>query len=111
MTSQLEDYHKQLTQNTQKLHEMAHYDSLTGLINRPHLIELVDERLNSENEEERKFAFIYLDLDNFKHINDALGHLVGDNLLSIVASRLRDCCRENDLVARTGGDEFLLSAW
>jgi diguanylate cyclase (GGDEF)-like protein len=108
VTTQLEDYHKQLTNNSQKLFEMAHFDSLTGLINRPHLTELVDERLASDDELERKFAFIYLDLDNFKHINDALGHLVGDNLLNVISKRLIEFVGDEGLVARTGGDEFCL---
>lgn len=108
VTSQLESFHKELTQNTQKLFEMAHFDLLTGLINRPYLTALIDEKLAADDEQERRFSLIYLDLDNFKHINDALGHLVGDNLLSIVASRLKSCVGSLDLVARTGGDEFCL---
>ena len=108
VTSQLESFHKELTQNSQKLFEMAHFDVLTGLINRTYLTYLVDQKLASEDEREKRFCLIYLDLDNFKHINDALGHLVGDNLLTIVASRLKSCVGSLDLVARTGGDEFCL---
>lgn len=108
VTSQLENFHQELTQNTQKLFEMAHFDSLTGLINRAYLTYLTDEKLASSDERERRFSLVYLDLDNFKHINDALGHLVGDNLLSIVATRLKSCVGAMDFVARTGGDEFCL---
>jgi diguanylate cyclase (GGDEF)-like protein len=86
---------------------MAHHDSLTGLANR----ELFKQRL----EEALKWigrgqglAVFYLDLDNFKIINDTLGHPVGDSLLRAVAGRLRKCVRESDLVARFGGDEFAI---
>ncbi|PIE43107.1 MAG: hypothetical protein CSA50_06875 [Gammaproteobacteria bacterium] len=107
VTSQLEEYHRKLTENTEELYQMAHFDPLTGLANRPYLIELIDEKLASQNESERKFSFLHLDLDNFKHINDALGHQVGDNLLSVVANRLKGCVSgSTDIVARTGGDEF-----
>ena len=108
LTNQLENYHNELTENTQKLFEMAHFDALTGLINRAYLTTLIDEKIGSPDEKLRKFSLIYLDLDNFKHINDALGHRVGDNLLSIVASRLKSCVGPFDFVARTGGDEFCL---
>ena len=108
VTSQLEEYHDKLLENSEELHAMAHFDSLTGLANRPYLIELVDLKLVDPDENERKFAFLYLDLDNFKHINDALGHRVGDNLLSIVADRLKACISENDIASRTGGDEFCI---
>lgn len=108
VTTQLENFHKELTQNSQKLFEMAHFDGLTGLINRTYLTYLIDQKLSSDDEREKRFSLIYLDLDNFKHINDALGHLVGDNLLSVVALRLKSCVGAMDLVARTGGDEFCL---
>lgn len=108
VTTQLENYNKELSKNTQKLFEMAHFDALTGLINRAYLTYLIDQKLTSEDEQEKHFALIYLDLDNFKHINDALGHLVGDNLLSIVATRLKLNVGAMDFVARTGGDEFCL---
>jgi diguanylate cyclase (GGDEF)-like protein len=108
LTNQLENYHNELTDNTQKLFEMAHFDALTGLINRAYLTTLIDEKLGNPDEKLRKFSLIYLDLDNFKHINDALGHKVGDNLLSVVASRLKSCVGPFDFVARTGGDEFCL---
>ncbi|PID44616.1 MAG: hypothetical protein CSB48_01285 [Proteobacteria bacterium] len=106
VTSQLEEYHRKLTENAEELHQMAHFDSLTGLANRPYLIELIDGKLASPNERDREFSFLHLDLDNFKHINDALGHLVGDNLLTVVADRLIRCVSGSDIVARTGGDEF-----
>ncbi len=108
LTNQLENYHNELTENTQKLFEMAHFDALTGLINRTYLTTLIDEKIASSDEKLRRFSLIYLDLDNFKHINDALGHKVGDNLLSIVAARLKSCVGPFDFVARTGGDEFCL---
>lgn len=108
VTSQLENFHHELTHNTQKLFDMAHFDALTGLINRAYLASLINDKLSSKDEIERRFALIYLDLDNFKHINDALGHLVGDNLLSIVALRLKSCVGAIDFVSRTGGDEFCL---
>jgi len=108
VTKQLEDYHKRLTRNSEKLYEMAHFDPLTGLTNRAHLTEIVEQKLNSESEDERNFALIFLDLDNFKHINDALGHIVGDNLLVVIAMRLKACIGPNDLAARTGGDEFCM---
>jgi len=108
VTEQLERYQKQLMKNSKKLYEMAHFDPLTGLTNRAHLTELIDEHLGNDDETEHRFALIYLDLDNFKHINDALGHDIGDRLLVVVAKRLKNCVGRNDYVARLGGDEFCL---
>ncbi len=108
VTEQLERYQMQLMKNSKKLYEMAHFDPLTGLTNRAHLTELVDEHLHSKDEHEQHFALIYLDLDNFKHINDALGHNMGDQLLTVVAKRLKNCVGQQDYVARLGGDEFCL---
>ena len=106
VTHQLESYHKKLTRNTQKLYEMAHFDTLTGLTNRAHLTEIIEQKFHSDKADENGFALIYLDLDNFKHINDALGHVIGDNLLIVIAMRLKACIGPNDHAARMGGDEF-----
>jgi diguanylate cyclase (GGDEF)-like protein len=86
---------------------LAHHDSLTGLPNRFALRKRLEEALKSARCGEQ-LAVFYLDLDNFKTINDALGHPVGDELLSAAAGRLRSCVREVDTVARLGGDEFAI---
>ncbi len=86
----------------------ASYDSLTGLPNRRLLI----ERLGSEMARARRHghygALLFIDLDNFKTINDSLGHSVGDKLLKIVAKRITECIRKEDTAARMGGDEFVI---
>jgi diguanylate cyclase (GGDEF)-like protein/PAS domain S-box-containing protein len=86
----------------QRLHQMAHSDPLTGLANRLTLREALDTHLVQG----KRGALLSLDLDDFKGVNDTLGHTAGDQLLSSVAQRLRDCLRPGDLVARLGGDEF-----
>jgi diguanylate cyclase (GGDEF)-like protein/PAS domain S-box-containing protein len=88
--------------------EMAFHDGLTGLANR----ELFEETLVLAVERARRsgylVAVLYVDLDNFKVINDTMGHHTGDSLLQETAERLQGCTRETDLVARQGGDEFLI---
>jgi diguanylate cyclase (GGDEF)-like protein len=86
---------------------MAHYDALTGLPNRALFLEELDRALALVQRGGR-FALLYLDLDQFKRVNDTLGHIIGDELLKIVADRLRGCVRETDLIARLGGDEFAI---
>ena len=97
------------TRTEQIIRQMAYYDSLTGLPNR----RLFDDRLHLALTQARRFgrqvAILFIDLDNFKNINDRLGHTVGDELLREVAKRLRNCClRESETVARFGGDEFII---
>lgn len=87
---------------------LARTDALTGLANRHAFIERASLSVASAHRDGIRFAVIYLDLDNFKDINDTLGHLAGDALLIAVADRLRRCVRETDLVARLGGDEFAI---
>jgi len=89
----------------EKIAHLAHYDALTDLPNRVLFREQVERELQRTNRGEQ-FALLYIDIDEFKGINDSLGHHVGDELLKVVATRLRNCIRETDLVARLGGDEF-----
>jgi diguanylate cyclase (GGDEF)-like protein len=84
---------------------LAHHDALTGLANRVRLREHIETSLQ-EAERGQKFAVLCLDLDHFKDVNDTLGHSIGDALLCAVSKRLRELVREEDLVSRTGGDEF-----
>ena len=86
-----------------KLHDMAHYDSLTGLSSRPILIDQLKQAIKSE----QKLAVAYLDLDNFKPINDKYGHETGDFVLKTIAQRLQSTLRKEDTLARIGGDEFI----
>lgn len=88
-----------------KLDHMAHHDALTSLPNRLLFGEELDRVLTGARRS-KNFALLYLDLDEFKGVNDTLGHGVGDTLLKEVAARLSCCVREGDLIARLGGDEF-----
>lgn len=86
----------------------AHYDALTGLPNRVLANDRLQQAIHHCRREQSKLAVLYLDLDNFKEINDTLGHVMGDKLLCAFAHRLSDAVRDEDIVARLGGDEFLL---
>jgi diguanylate cyclase (GGDEF)-like protein/PAS domain S-box-containing protein len=91
----------------EKIAYLAHHDALTGLVNRARFNERLDEALARVGRGEQ-LAVLLLDLDRFKEVNDTHGHLVGDELLKVVAERLRGCVREIDVVARLGGDEFAI---
>jgi len=95
----------------QQLHYHAIHDHLTGLPNREHLIERLKELLDHRHQDVNSshwFALFFLDLNGFKYINDTFGHTVGDELLIAVSQRLQSCLRENDIIARFGGDEFVI---
>ncbi len=89
----------------EKIAHMAHYDALTDLPNRTLFREQIERELAKVAGGDQ-FALLYIDVDEFKGINDSLGHHVGDELLKVIASRLRGCLKEGDLIARLGGDEF-----
>ncbi|WP_093154809.1 GGDEF domain-containing protein [Saccharopolyspora antimicrobica] len=96
----------ELYRSHQRLARAILRDPLTGVANRVQLADLFDEALSSPRYEER--GLIYVDLNDFKAVNDELGHRAGDELLRITAHRLRRCVREDDTVARIGGDEFVI---
>lgn len=87
---------------------LAYHDTLTGLPNRLLAMDHLELAMAHANRLECKSALVFLDLDNFKSINDSFGHATGDLLLQAVADRLRQCTRTTDTVSRQGGDEFLL---
>jgi len=95
-------------QYEEKLIKLAHYDSLTGLGNRAKLYKDIEFLIERSHRKSAPFALLFCDLDNFKDINDALGHEAGDMLLKIVARRFQLGMRCGDSVARLGGDEFVL---
>ena len=93
----------------ERLQTAGFLDPLTGLCNRAVFVEGLGRRLAEFKERPRtRFAVLYLDLDRFKVVNDSLGHLVGDELLTAVSRRLESCLREGDTLARLGGDEFVV---
>ena len=86
----------------------AKHDELTGLPNRNLLSSKLAEAIEAARQANSQVAILFLDLDRFKEVNDTLGHELGDRLLKVVAERLRSCVKERDLVARFGGDEFVI---
>ena len=97
-----------LRERDKKLWRMANHDPLTGLINRHRFSELLDEEIDRIAADGTMSALLFIDLDQFKYVNDTVGHAAGDRLLKSVARRLQDGVRETDIVSRFGGDEFLL---
>jgi len=91
-----------------ELEHQANFDTLTSLPNRNLLLDRIHQAVVQAHRKEERFALAFLDLDNFKYVNDSLGHSVGDMLLVEVAKRIQSCIREFDTLARIGGDEFVL---
>lgn len=92
----------------ERLSEIAHFDPVTHLPNRHSFNNQIDRALLNHKYELQKFALLFIDLDNFKYVNDTFGHQAGDLVLLKVAERLRKVLRQEDFVARLGGDEFVI---
>jgi len=95
-------------ESSDKIAHMARYDTLTGLPNRMMLTEALGNALGYAEKWRTRCAFLMIDLDRFKQVNDSLGHLVGDQLLARVSERLREQMTENEMCGRLGGDEFAI---
>ncbi len=98
----------QIKQSEERLEHLAHFDPLTDLPNRLLLHYRLEHALEIAARSQRTVAVLFIDLDNFKNINDSLGHPVGDDILRAIATRLAGRLREGDTLGRLGGDEFLL---
>ncbi len=92
----------------QDIRTLSQTDALTGVANRRHILELLDEVLESGRSADNPVAVLMVDIDHFKRINDDHGHLIGDRALTAAAEALRDCLRQGDMIGRYGGEEFLI---
>lgn len=104
--ARLRELARRLKRNAQRMEFLAHHDALTQLPNRAMLLDRLRQASSLARRQGRGIGLLFVDLDQFKRVNDTLGHSTGDELLRSVAQRLRASVREEDLVARLGGDEF-----
>lgn len=95
-------------EKTKELEYFAFHDPLTGLANRQRLRESLERQIQEMKAKDKYLTVMYVDLDDFKRVNDTMGHEAGDRLLQIVAKRIKGSVRNNDMVARLGGDEFAI---
>src|SRR6476659_10666566 len=102
--------HEELTSREKELVFLATHDALTGLPNRTLILDRIEQTLRRSRHNQEPVAALFVDLDNFKPINDTLGHGIGDELLCAVAERLEGVIRETDALGRMGGDEFVVVA-
>lgn len=105
---QLTEYNTRMKENEERLNYLAYYDGLTGLPNRKMIFNKLEMLVNVSMRNQATFAVVFIDLDNFKRINDTMGHNVGDLLLQLVVSRLENVINKKDILGRLGGDEFAL---
>ena len=98
----------EIKKNEEKLKHQAYFDSLTGIPNRTLFLDRSEIALNQAKRSNEGLAVIYIDLDEFKELNDTLGHDAGDVMLKAVAQRFINCARKSDTVSRRGGDEFTI---
>jgi len=108
LEQRVEERTHELSQAAAKLEKMASTDALTGLFNRRHFTEQSEMLFSESIRRDTDLVCLLIDLDNFKNVNDTLGHKKGDELLCVAADALRSACRGDDIVARLGGDEFII---
>ena len=108
INQELENEIAQRKQSDARIQQMAHHDSLTGLSNRSYFRDQLTRSFDRIERDGGSFGLLFLDLDQFKLINDSLGHRVGDLLLTTIGERLKRAVNEDDTVARLGGDEFAI---
>ncbi|MFA5576248.1 MAG: EAL domain-containing protein [Tissierellaceae bacterium] len=107
-TSELEMANSNLLKHQEEIYNLAYYDSITSLPNRTYFVEELNNILKNEEETRERLAILYLDIDKFKHINDTLGHDIGDYILKLMGNRLAKLIDESHLLARVGGDEYYI---
>lgn len=105
VTGTVQDISRQ-KESERMIHQLAYYDELTGLCSRAFYHERIEQIIKSSKRNHKQFAFLYLDLDEFKYINDSFGHNIGDQFLQAVAQRIQFVIRDVDIAVRLGGDEF-----
>lgn len=106
-TSEIEIANKELMVQQERIYRLAYYDPVTDLPNKYYFTDKLKESIE-ELDEDESLAVLHLDLDRFKHINDNLGHNIGDEILRLLGIRLGRLIRKGDLIARSGGDEYLI---
>jgi len=108
LNDQLLAMQHELEKKNSALERLAYYDTLTGLLNRRAILEKLDEWLVHARRYDDRLSVVMVDLDNFKQVNDSLGHRTGDRVLSDVANMMRRSLRRTDFCGRYGGEEFLI---
>lgn len=101
-------YNRELLYEKKRFYHLSQYDTLTQLPNRALFYERVNKSISKATRDDSKFALMFLDIDNFKHINDSYGHDEGDRLLLVVSNKIKNVLRREDILARLGGDEFVI---
>ncbi|MGB0941182.1 MAG: EAL domain-containing protein [Marinomonas sp.] len=108
MSRRLDETYQELQAERIKLNHLAHHDVLTGLANRLQVYQDIEHCIKKSQQTGAKFGLLFLDIDQFKHVNDSLGHGMGDQLLKLISKRLRETVASDGIVARLGGDEFMV---
>jgi diguanylate cyclase len=108
LTTAFNSMMSEVRKDRELLNFQANFDALTGLPNRMQAIEHLEGEISRAQRENRSFAVAFIDLNNFKYVNDTMGHQAGDKLLKSLSTRFRSVLRDSDILARLGGDEFLL---